>query len=158
MPIYWKIIFFSLGICPVGMISLMRPISTYSDEEQWTRAQNDFNDRRFTFNYAYTYIKKVDGQIDTDNCLVFNLHNLVLMHQSVAGFPRAFKKVSLPHGSTSNIVDGQLINGVVVPSTFIRSDGKLEYAINSSFLTRADNIFFNTWERIGNKSFAYKSL
>ena len=80
------------------------------------------------------------------------------MHQSVAGFPRAFKKVSLPHGSTSNIVDGQLINGVVVPSTFIRSDGKLEYAINSSFLTRADNIFFNTWERIGNKSFAYKSL
>ena len=138
--------FFSLGICPIGIISLLQPISTYFPEEQTRRAQSDFNDRTFTFNYAHTQIKKDNGQIDSENCLVFFFYFFYLgrMHESAEGFPRAFKRVYIPQGSTSiNIIaDGHLINGVVVPYAFIRSDGKLVYTINPSFVTRTDSTLF----------------
>lgn len=72
------------------------------------------------------------GEVDTRSCLVFNLFNLDRMHNSPSGFPRVFEKVSVSPSNTltNDIVDEQRINGVVVPSTYIRNDGMLVYAIN----------------------------
>jgi hypothetical protein len=81
-------------------------------------------------------LTRLGGEVNTRYCLVLNLFNLDNMHNSSSGFPRVFERVSVSHSNTStnNIGDGQRTNGVVVFSSYIRNDGMLVYAINSSFL------------------------